>query len=92
MKLQVFSVLDNAIKAFNNPFVARTKLEAIRSFKDACNSEGSQFRKHAADYHLMYLGEFDDGDGSFAVGIPERVVGAVECIADEVAPLRAREL
>lgn len=82
MKLLIFSVLDNAIKAFNNPFYARTRLEAIRSFKDACHSADSQFGKHATDYFLMYLGEYDDGDGSFSPVVPERVISAVECIAD----------
>lgn len=81
MKLLVFSVLDKAVDAFNNPMFFRTKLEAIRSFSDAVQQEGSQFQRHCEDYFLMFLGVYDDAMGSFDCGMPERIISAVECVA-----------
>lgn len=88
MKLQIFSILDNAVKAYLQPMFFRTRLEAIRSFQDAVASEGSQFAKHSADYFLMYLGEYDDVDGSFVPCVPERVISATECLPDVSRPGR----
>lgn len=83
MTYEIFSILDNAVKAYNTPMFFRTRLEAIRSFSDAVNQENSQFRKHAHDYHLVYLGQYDDGDGNFSPVVPERVVGALDCLRAE---------
>lgn len=76
----IFSVFDAAVKAYLPPFFARSKGEAIRSFSDAVNTEGHQFKKHSGDYSLWYLGEFDDSNAGFAVGVVERVVGAHEVV------------
>lgn len=79
MKSLVFSVFDNAVKAFLPPFYAPTKGAAIRMFSDACQAEGSQFGKHAGDYALFALGEFDDNSGSLsALPVPERILTALE--------------
>lgn len=79
MILQVFSVLDKAVGNFNSPMFLRSKGEALRSFHDACQDEKSSLFQHPEDYFLMFLGEYDDGTGTFACGVPERVLSAVEC-------------
>lgn len=77
MQLQIFAVFDHAVGAFTQPFYARTKNEAVRSFMGAVNGENSQFAKSAKDYALFYLGEFDDNQGSFAAPQqPERLMTA----------------
>lgn len=81
MKLHVFSVLDKAVGAFLQPFYARSKGEALRSFTEACHDEKSLFAKHGTDYLLMYLGEFDDVTGLFTTGEPERLLGAFEAVS-----------
>lgn len=78
MMLQVFSVFDNASKAFLPPFFVRSKGEAIRSFTDAVSDPQHQFAKHAADYILFELGSFNDSDGMFAGVTPTRVLLGVE--------------
>jgi len=83
MKFQIFSVYDRAISAFVQPFYARTKGEAIRSFTEACNDEKHQFNRHAADYSLMHLGEFDDNAGLFNCADPARVISALEVQTDD---------
>jgi hypothetical protein len=83
MKFQVFSVYDKAINAFVQPFYARTKGEAIRSFTEAANDEKHQFNRHSNDYSLMHLGEFDDNSGAFSTADPSRVISAVEVLHDD---------
>jgi hypothetical protein len=88
MITQMFSVYDAAVKAYLPPFGCRSKGEAIRSFGEAANKEDHQFKKHASDYTLFYLGDFDDGSGVFVVQphLPERVIGAMEVQEDIVPP------
>lgn len=81
MILQVFTVYDKAVCAFLQPFYCRATGEAIRSFTEACNDPKNNFGRHASDYYLVKLGEFDDASGLFACGEPVRIVSAVECVS-----------
>jgi hypothetical protein len=83
MILQVFSVYDKAVHAFMQPFYARSKGEALRSFTEACNQEAHNFNKHSADFSLMLMGEFDDSSGIFSCTDPSRVVSAAEVLIDD---------
>jgi hypothetical protein len=86
MRMLVCCVYDAAVRAFNNPMVFRSKAEAVRSFADACTPD-SAFTRHMADYSLMQIGWFDDGEGSLAqLTAPERLISASECAFDEVFP------
>lgn len=80
MQLFVFSVYDKAVKAYLQPFYARARGEALRSFTQAVNDRQHNFNKHAADYLLVQLGSFDDVVGMFQCGEPERLVSALECL------------
>lgn len=85
MQLLCFSVYDKAVHAFITPFFSRAKGEALRSFMEACQDEKHQFFRHAADYTLFFVGEFDDNSGVFSpLSDPERLVNALECISVEV--------
>lgn len=86
MILQVFAVYDKAVQAYLQPFYVRSKGEAVRSFTEACNDVNKPFFKHASDYYLVHLGEFNDAAGVFTTGEPVRVISASECIVDEVFP------
>ncbi|WNK13529.1 MAG: nonstructural protein [Microvirus sp.] len=93
MRTLIFTVYDNAVKAYLQPFFCRSKGEAVRSFTDACNDEKSQFNKYAADYVLFFLGEFDDAEGLFypiGNGGPTRVISAQEVMFDSVFPAEKR--
>lgn len=81
MKLCCFAVYDKAVNAYLQPFFARHTNEAVRSFADACNDEKHQFFRHATDYLLMRLGEFEDATGLFSCGEPVRIVSASECLS-----------
>lgn len=89
MILYVFSVHDKAVNAFLQPFYCRSKGEAIRSFTEAVNDKSKPFGKHALDYALVSLGEFDDVAGQLKPSDPVRVVSALEVIEqDDVIPPR----
>lgn len=81
MILQVYSVYDKAVLAFLQPFFARSRGEAVRSFTDACNNKEHLFSKNAADYELHFLGLWDDTSGVFGDGEKSaRVLGALEAV------------
>lgn len=63
MELQVFSVFDSAANAYTQPFFERSLGTAIRAFQDACQTEGHQFWKHAADYTLFHIGVWNEDTG-----------------------------
>lgn len=91
MITHIFSVYDKAVNAYIQPFYARSKGEAIRSFTEAANDPQSNICKYATDMHLMYLGEFDDASGTFAPLLPERIVSATDVSQDTVITPRAPE-
>ena len=87
MILKTFSVYDSAAGAYLQPFFAPTVSVAMRSFSDAVNDPNHQFNKHAADYSLYLLGDFDDSDASFSpVGEPVRVASAKETLYKDITP------
>lgn len=56
---KLFSVYDSKAEAFIQPFFSPTTGTAIRSFESACNEASHDFNKHAGDYTLFEIGEFD---------------------------------
>mgnify|MGYP000033853060 CR=1 FL=1 len=65
MELKVFSIFDKATEAFNLPFFMLTEKEAIRAFTNMALDETTQINKHKHDYHLYYLGRFDNKLAAF---------------------------
>lgn len=79
MIYKAFSVRDEAVQAFLQPFFVRQMGEAIRSFSDAVSDANHQFSRHKKDYVLYEVGEFDDVAGRFSTIEPRRVISAFEC-------------
>lgn len=84
--MKIFSVYDKAVKAYLPPFMCRAHGEAVRSFTEAVNDPAKSFGRHATDYLLVYLGEFDDGTGLYDCHEPVRVVSASEVLVSDVIP------
>lgn len=63
MRLKVFSVFDSKAAAYLPPFFQATAGMAARVFQDACHDEKHQFNRHAGDYTLFQIGEYDDETG-----------------------------
>jgi hypothetical protein len=61
----VYSVFDTKASAFLQPFHAINNAVACRMIADAVAEPNHMFNKHAADFVLFELGEFDDTTGIF---------------------------
>jgi len=67
MKMVIVSIKDTAADAFGRPAFVATEGVALRQFQDEVNraSDDNQLYKHSQDFHLYYLGMFDDSNGVF---------------------------
>lgn len=77
---KVYSVRDAKVEAFLQPFFSPTMGAAIRSLSEAVNDPKHEFSRHAADYSLYALGEFDDSTGYLTPIDPVLVVPCKELI------------
>ena len=69
MKMMVYTIKDLAAQVCNRPFFLRHAGEALRMFTDEINrdAEDNNLFRHADDYELYELGEYEDTDGSFTL-------------------------
>lgn len=75
MILKVFAVKDKQVDAFLQPFFSPTLGSALRSLMEVVNDPQHTFSKHAADYVLYDIGEYDDSNGVLTpTNIPDPVV------------------
>lgn len=68
--MKIFSIHDGKASFYGQPWYARTKMEAQRSFADGINdvtNPNNLMAKHHADYTLFELGEFDDATGKITL-------------------------
>nr|QJB19262.1 MAG: nonstructural protein [Microvirus sp.] len=75
---KVYSVMDEKAKAYAQPFFLEHDGMALRAFNDVANDPQSNICKHAADFTLWKLGEFDDVSGIFRSVKPEFLAKAVD--------------
>lgn len=62
----VYAIFDTQVNEFvEQPFLQRTKGEAIRGWSEQANNPQSQISKHATDYALFELGTYDEKTGAF---------------------------
>lgn len=59
---RIFTVYDQKAEAYLQPFFAATKGLAIRSFQETLTQPEHHFTKHAEDFTLFELGEYDDAN------------------------------
>lgn len=79
MKTKIFCVYDCKAEAYLQPFFMGTKGQAIRAFTEVVNDPNHAFNKHAADYTLFEIGEYDDATaGISAHGAKQSLGTALE--------------
>jgi len=61
--MKAFSIYDIKAEAYLQPFFSPNKAVALRQFGQAANDENTDFHKHAADYTLFEIGEWDEITG-----------------------------
>lgn len=85
--IHVFAVRDSAVDAFiTPPLFMRSKGEAVRAFTDACQDSKHEFAKHARDYELFHLADFDDRSGAFVPVTPLSILRAIDCVVNGDVP------
>ena len=82
MKQFVYAVFDRASGVYDRPFVGQGDGAVMRSFGDIAVSADHPIGQHPEDYTLFRIGTYDDNSGEL-LGCPaEKVVGAVEMVAE----------
>ncbi len=81
MKLNMYSIFDQASGLYCRPFFSQSDGEAIRSFTDLAVDAEHPVGKHAADYTLFRLGIFDDNDGKLTNEVNTVLGNALERMA-----------
>lgn len=63
--MRIFSCYDSKAEAYLNPFLLRSRGEALRSFENVVNTpdNNSWIYKNPEDYTLFEIGEFDERTG-----------------------------
>lgn len=61
----VFAVYDVKAGYYKNPFIMRTKGEALRGYSDVANDKQTEIGKHPEDFCLFLLATFDEIKGIY---------------------------
>lgn len=59
----IYSIYDEKVEAYGQPFFAPTNPAAIRMFTDLTMDHNSSVSRHPQDYTLYQLGTYDDSTG-----------------------------
>ena len=84
MKMEIYSVFDEASKAFGTPFFMQNNAMALRAFSDLVNDPQSSINKHPSDYKLYKIGTFNDENANIKSSeIPELIVHASDTVNNQ---------
>lgn len=81
--LLVFVVYDSKAEYYKNPFIMRSKGEAVRGFMDIANDKSSEIGKHPEDFSLYLIAEFDDSKGNYIPITPQIIGKAIEYVVEK---------
>lgn len=85
MTQKYYTVYDSKAEAYLPPFLAPNTGVATRMFTDVCNDPKHEFNKHAEDYTLFEIGEFDSLSGCLVSYEAKKSLGlAKEFVKNEV--------
>lgn len=88
--MKIFSIRDNAADAYMQPWFSRNVETARREVSEAVNSGDHQFARHAHDYALWEIGEFDETTGNINAYPPQFCSNLIDFkLANEATPLAA---
>lgn len=63
------AIYDSKAAVYFQPFFARSRAEAIRTFSSSANKEGHIFNEYPEDFTLKVLAEWNEDTGQF-IGLP----------------------
>lgn len=65
MKVEIYSIYDEKVDSYSQPFFCVHKQHAIRIFSNLVNDKSSNINTYPEDFALYFLGSFDDATGLF---------------------------
>lgn len=81
MKSSLFSIRDQKVGVFNNPFIAPNVNAIIRQFGDAVANKDGDLGKYPQDFDLYEVGSFNPETGVIdAYGQPKHVFSCVALV------------
>jgi hypothetical protein len=78
MKLKIFSIRDQKIDSYLNPMAMTTAGQMIRMLQDEMQQQDNMLGKHAEDFELFEVGEFDTETGTITGHPPKSVMLLIE--------------
>lgn len=81
MKLNLYSIFDAAVGAYQRPFCAQSDGEAVRAFSDLAVAADHPVGQHPKDYSLYRVGTFSDQTGQVDPEPGECLATAIELAA-----------
>ncbi len=77
MHYYMYSVFDSKAGAFLTPFFMSTEGMALRAVSDMVKDPKSMFHRHADDFSLYQMGEFEDTTGVIVAQHPQAILNLV---------------
>lgn len=79
MILKMFALMDSKVGEFMQPWFSQHTGQATRAVADLVNDGGeSMISRHAEDFALFELGQFDTTTGQFELHPPQSLGGAIQ--------------
>jgi hypothetical protein len=81
--MKVFSLYDSKACTYLQPYYAVTRGAGVRMMSDALADQDSHLRRHAADFTLFELGDFDQSNGCFELYDVHENLGVLQSLVVE---------
>lgn len=78
--IKLFTILDKASSTTNHPFPMPTQRDAIQALRDVVNDPNTTIHKHAEDFVLYELCEYDEREMKFGLCDPKLIISANELL------------
>jgi hypothetical protein len=75
MKMNLYTIYDQKLEAYNQPFFWENDAMALRQFADMANDENFSISKHPEDYSLWHLGTWSNSDAKLKI-IQKKLIGS----------------
>lgn len=83
MRLNIYTIFDQASGSYKRPFAAQADGEVIRIFKDMAMNAEHEIGAHPEDYSLWRIGIFDDNNAALVPEDKECLGTALEMVASQ---------
>jgi hypothetical protein len=91
MRLNVYTIFDQAAAVYKRPFVAQADGEVLRVFKDMALNKDHEIGAHPEDYTLWRIGTFDDNKAELVAEAKECLATALELVSSARSAEEVRE-